>query len=151
VNRRDAVGGAALLALGGLVVHQALDLPVGSLRAPGPGFLPLALGIALAAISAAVLVRALIGGIATAGAFDAAGIARPLLVVVAMIAYGAVLPLLGFAATTFLLLAGLFALGASRLLSWQPLASAAVATAALYLLFETALEVGLPAGSVWGP
>jgi putative tricarboxylic transport membrane protein len=53
----DRAAGVLLVALGVFVIFQASRLPYWIDRSPGPGFLPLWLGVALVVCAAAVLVR----------------------------------------------------------------------------------------------
>ena len=58
VDRRDLAAGLALAALGGAFVWGALDLPLGTARRMGPGYLPLVVG------GAAILIGLLVAGAA---------------------------------------------------------------------------------------
>jgi hypothetical protein len=58
-GRRDVAAGLLVLALAAAIVAGALALPIGTPSRMGAGFLPLALGIALAVVGAAVLVAGL--------------------------------------------------------------------------------------------
>lgn len=49
INRKDVTGGGLMLVLGIGVVVQSLQYDIGSLRDMGPGYVPLALGVILAA------------------------------------------------------------------------------------------------------
>jgi putative tricarboxylic transport membrane protein len=53
----DRAAGLLLVALGVFVIVQASRLPYWTDRSPGPGFLPLWLGVALVVCAAAVLIR----------------------------------------------------------------------------------------------
>src|ERR687891_44445 len=135
---------ALLLVAAGL--YAALDawwrMPLGAPSAPGPGMLPLALGLILAALPGAALVQ-------RAPRLDEAIARRRVALVGALLVlYPLLLPRLGFGVTTAL---ALFALG--RVIA--PLALARLAIFALVsaviavALFRRLLAVPLPAGP-WG-
>lgn len=46
-----------LLALAAFVIFEGMRMPIGTWALPGPGYFPIALGIALAAVSIALLLR----------------------------------------------------------------------------------------------
>jgi hypothetical protein len=54
--RDDQVSGAALAIAGALIALQSWQYPIGSLAEPGPGYLPFALGLALAGFGALVAI-----------------------------------------------------------------------------------------------
>ncbi|MBM3568019.1 MAG: tripartite tricarboxylate transporter TctB family protein [Alphaproteobacteria bacterium] len=137
---RAILGGLSLIVLAALSYWSAADLPVGSLRQPGPGFLPRVLAAALAVLAALHAWRGQVE--AEPGETQQ----RPVILVLGlMLAWGALLTLLGFLPTTALLLIGLMRL------VWQvPAARAALygsaAALGLWLLFVKLLGVSLPAG-----
>ena len=59
MNRRDRISAVGCLLAGGLLTVESLRLDMGNLARPGPGFVPLALGIGLLALSGVYLVMAL--------------------------------------------------------------------------------------------
>jgi hypothetical protein len=128
----------------------AAALPLGSLRVPGPGFLPLGIGAAMAIFSIASIVEALQRRDEPGPEFSPAGALRLVTVVCGIVGYILLLPVLGFRVATVALLFGLFGLGSGQWLSWRNLGAALVATAFCYLLFERFLQIGLPEGSLLG-
>ncbi len=100
--RNDQVSGALLGVLGLFAAWQSLKYPVGSFAYPGPGFLPLALGVLVAVFG---LVVAAAGGRSprlSVGQFDDAG---KTLAVAAGLAFAALaLERLGFRLTIAVLL-----------------------------------------------
>jgi hypothetical protein len=150
MNVKDVIGGGALGVVGLIVVRYALALSVGTWRHPGPGFFSLGLGMALVALSMTTVVQGLRAAepARIRGAFVA--LPRILAVVAAMVGYGCLLPWLGFPASTFLLMWALFALASDAPRSWQPVVAGALTAALAYILFETLLGTGLPAGLLWG-
>ena len=152
---RDAAS-AGLLALVSLyALVESTHLDAGTITRPGPGFFPLVLADALLLVSLALLARAWRGrraaasGPAPAGDDDVAR--RPWALVATVVAFAiyiAILEPLGFVLATAALLAFLF--GALAHYRW-PIAVAAslVVTLVSYLVFNTWLQVRLPAGP-WG-
>ena len=59
MNRRDTAAALGGLLIGGLLTVESLRLELGGLARPGPGFMPLALGVGLLALSAVYLAAAL--------------------------------------------------------------------------------------------
>jgi hypothetical protein len=131
-------------------VAGAWPLPFGSFTRPGAGFFPLCLTVALALVSAAILVRSLgrPAGEARAAGPSRRGLARAGATLVALFLYAWALTALGFGAATFLFVAFLFrAIEPQR---WPLVLGGAAATVlASHLLFRTWLGVRLPAGP-WG-
>lgn len=149
MNVKDVIGGAMLAAIGLVVVRHALALPIGTWRHPGPGFFSLGLGIALVALAATTVMQALRAPRSEGLRGTFVGLPRILAVVGAMVTYGALLPWLGFAASTFLLMWALFALASDAPRSWRPVVAGALAAALAYILFETILGAGFPTGRLW--
>ena len=145
---RWSAAGLALLAVGYLLA--ARRYPLDTLATPGPGIVPLGSGLALLAlalwlfvVAGAVRSARAAGGLPEMRAAPVRPIARaPLVLCAALVLYAALLPRLGFAATSFALVAL-----AARLMGagwWPPLALAFGVTAASYLLFARWLGVPLP-------
>ena len=146
MERIDRVTGVVLLALGiGFSVTALREYAYWDHRGPGPGFLPLYLGIALSVL--AVLLTAGVGrpAGATAPRWDRAAVRRPVVVFLAAVVFVAVMPWVGMILGT-----GLFVLGILRALegfSWRTsVAVAAVTAAADYLVFAAWLRVPFPVG-----
>lgn len=60
MSARDLIGGLAFLGAGGAAVFMAADLSVGRARLPGPGAMPIVIGIALIVLSIALTARAFV-------------------------------------------------------------------------------------------
>lgn len=124
-------------ALGALWLARAVRMPLWEGFAPDSGFLPLFYGVLLLALSLAVMlhvVRAPAPG---------ESIRKPLVVLAALAAAVAALPLAGFALSVFALLFFLYA----RVERLPLITSAGVSgatTGVLYLIFKTWLGVPLP-------
>lgn len=142
--RLGAAKGELALALifvltGAFWIIRAAGMPLWDGFAPDSGFLPLAYGVLLAAISIVVVAQLLAGTPAAVGADTR----KPLLVLAALAVTVAILPLAGFAISVFLLMLFLYAV-----LERLPLVVATLASGAtsgvLYLIFKTWLGVPLP-------
>lgn len=148
--RRVPFAGAALLALGLAALAQAGRYEFGSLRLPGPGFLPVLASLVLIAAAAWLAARHALAPPADEGERPApGGIARVLLGILAIAVYPLLLAPLGFLAASILLLLALFAVGAGRI-GLRSVILAVTAGFACDLLFRVALEVQLPTGTLWG-
>jgi hypothetical protein len=160
-DRWSAIG-LALLAIGYLLAGRRY--PLDTLATPGPGVVPVVAGLALlgAAISLFVVAGSArparsVGGLIETGVAPERPIepsetdgvpSRPingsaLVLAAALVLYAAVLPRLGFLASSFVLV-----VVASRLMGaagwWRPVALAVGVTGASYLLFARWLGVPLP-------
>jgi putative tricarboxylic transport membrane protein len=142
----DLWSGLALAALAGYIIVQASGWDYLGVDGPGPGFFPLWYGIAMAALSLALVVTSVLRGPSPeeeridwpkAGRALAAWLAFAVAVAAAKLVGFTI----GFAALTFFLVAVLYR---------RPLkvaaAVAAASAAAFYLLFPMALGVSLPVG-----
>ena len=141
---RFAFRGELVLALfftliGALWILRALHMPLWDGFAPDSGFLPLVYGVLLAALAAVVLLQLALAK----NSSNAETIRKPLIVMGALIAAVAVLPLAGFLISVFALLLFLYA-GVERLPLLPSGISAAAITGCLYLVFKVWLGVPLP-------
>jgi hypothetical protein len=144
------IAAVALFAFGALTAVLSLQLPLGTLRLPGSGLFPLALGLLLMALAAGQLLRLRLAKPPAAAAAPAAkpasdGAARRVVLFVAVVALAvALLEPIGYVASSFLLMLGLLAVLGVR---WGRAALvAAVSAAASYLLFVQWLKIPMPAG-----
>jgi hypothetical protein len=138
----------ALLAFGALTAGLSLQLPLGTLRAPGSGFFPFALGLLLVALAAGEFLRLHLAKpkpAPPAPAPAADGAARRVLLFMAVVAVStALLQPTGYVASSFLLMLGLLRVLGSR---WSASALiAALSAAACYVLFVLWLRIPMPAG-----
>lgn len=148
MRRPDATAAAAVLAFAAAAVYESTRLPFGTVRNPGPGFLPWWAGLALGVLALICLGQALRGR-------PAAGPAAPPVergrlpkvggLVAVLAAYVLALEPLGYPASTFLLV--LFMLRVVDPQRWaMALGVAALASVGSYVVFAVWLQVPLPPG-----
>ena len=138
VGRQARAAGLAALALGIAVAIGARDLGLGSLTDPGPGLWPLVVSGVLVIAGAAVAVRP--GEGAEAIGREAGTV---VLGCATLVAYAAVIGVVGFELPTVVLLA--FWLRVFGGESWRMTVAVSVgATAVVYAVFILALGVALP-------
>ena len=148
--RRERLSALVVLLVALAALVEARRLPFGSVSAPGAGFFPLTLGAGLALLGAALLVRsfATTAGGPAAPFVTPSARARLMTVMIAMLAYAALLGWLGFALATFALMVVLFRVVESHGWARAVLESAATAVLA-HVVFKAWLGVRLPPGP-WG-
>jgi putative tricarboxylic transport membrane protein len=140
----DVISAAVLAALGVFVIVEASNWAYYSEDGPGPAFFPIWYGIAMVALSLA-LIATTIAGQARVEMPDWQGVGRALITWAAFAICAALMGWLGFlisfALLTFFMIAFVF---------WQPPVTAGVvavvAAAGFYLVFPFALSVALPIG-----
>ena len=137
----DFWSGLALGGLGAYIIVQASGWEYLGADGPGPGFFPLWYGIAIAALSAGLVVSSLRNAsderINWSGAGRAFGTWAALAAAVAFLKVAGFL--LCFAALTFFIVTVMY-----RRRVWVGAVTAAAASAAFYLVFALALGVALP-------
>jgi putative tricarboxylic transport membrane protein len=145
VDRGDVLSALVWLLLGAGVARAGLDLGLGVLHDPGPGFMLFWVGLVMAALAVAVGVRGLRAGAPPGARWAGVRWTKLVGVTAALAAYGWLLPQLGFLLTTALLLIYLFkAIEPQR---WSVAVAGAVASALVaYLVFKVWLGAQLPAG-----
>ncbi len=140
----DRVSGAALFLFALAAGWEARGLPFGTINAPDSGFFPLSLAVMLAVLSALIVLVTWLPEASAAAPPSWQGGGRMALVVVALVAYVAVLNRLGYPLATVLVM--LFYLRGLERLRWSvSLTFAVVSVVASYVLFRQ-LGVPLPAG-----
>lgn len=148
-QRGDAVVAVVLLALASAYTLEALRLPgVKYAVGPGPSFLPLLLGIALAALSLALLIGAILKPPETSTGPPAARWSaswRIWVILLSLVGYALVFERLGYLISTTLFLALLLAVIEPQ--RWLVVAGVPVASSVLsYLLFVRWLKIPFPKG-----
>jgi len=142
----EAIGSLFWLAVGLFFAVGGFLLKLGTLRNPGPGFLPLMMASLLIAFSLFLLVRGLVepGKVLKGVQWKPQSV-----LVVSVLIYGVLLGFMGFLLSTFVLMFVLFALffeGKRRM----PRALFYAATTAVigWLVFSVALKVPFPRGAL---
>lgn len=141
----------ALLIVGIGYTVYALTYELGSISRPGPGLVPLAIGVALVLVTAAVLVGRRDGETPHAPHAEedepgAGGSAvRTFLFTFVLVLFAVLLPVLGYAVAAMGLLVATLLLFRERSM-WQVAAFAFGLTGVSYVVFEILLAVPLPSG-----
>jgi len=145
VRRRELAAAAVLLAFGLFAITQARGLRFGTVAAPGPGFFPLSLAVALSLVGIGLIVHAWRTDPAPAEAPTDLRRAAVVGTFVSLLIYALVLEWLGFLLATFALLVFFFRVLQRQ--SWVVVFAGSLATSLLsYLVFKTWLGVNLPGG-----
>ncbi len=147
MKSKEFIGGFFWFLIALVIMWQALELKLGNYQTPGPGFIPLGVGLGMAGLSAVIMGRAVRfapgpGALIKVSwnAFQKVG-----LVLGALFLYALFFQILGFPLTTFLLLVLLFKGGDPR--GWvKPIVLAGGATVFTYFLFSVLLSCELPRG-----
>jgi putative tricarboxylic transport membrane protein len=139
----DVIGSLILLFISAWAITGGMRLHLGKVSEPQPGFFPFWGGVILAVLSGLLLLQAWSGPGKGGKAFGA--IWRPIIMIIGLIVYVAILNTLGYLiATVVLSIILLRVLGTKR--SWV-LAIAALSIAfGSYIVFDRLLNVTLPAG-----
>ena len=145
MTHADRAIGAVALALGLGWAALARGLPFQQGSSPGPGFLPLWLGLLLAALGAGLLAQSLAGRSEGPLGSGWSGTWRVLATFAALMGYVALISLLGFALSTALFLAAAIRFWGGYRWRWV-LALAGGLALANYLIFQLWLGLSLPAG-----
>jgi hypothetical protein len=140
----------AWMALALAVATEAGRLGFGTFGRPGPGFLPFLAGVCLATLAGAGLLQTVLkkSEAETSRGFRTADILRIGTVSAVLFVYVFFWDVIGFPASTFLLL--LFLFRCVEPLRWRTVFVASGLTLAFtYILFSVLLGARLPAGRLW--
>jgi len=147
MDRRHFISGLFWLAFSIFVGIHAIELGLGKINKPGPGFIFLWSSVGLGALSIILIIKSTFKkGVASRLRDSWQGLkwGCAVLVIGMLVFYGLVLDKVGFVLSTFLLMSGLFAIGKVRF--WVAITSGLVTTIASLVLFRYLLEVQLPRG-----
>jgi len=146
-KRYDLISGLFWFLCSALMIIGSFHLPLGTMGNPGPGFVPLFVGIMLGIISLAIFIYALIQGPSGRKAFWLNKEKWPKVVttVLMILIYTIAFSHLGFFFSTLLLMVFLFkAIGG---INWKAsLAGAILTSSCFYLVFKVWLKVQFPGG-----
>jgi putative tricarboxylic transport membrane protein len=144
MKRADTGLSLILVLFGGLFCVSSLSLGTGTVKSPGPGFMPFVAGCVLILFSFGIIFEGRHVKRAE-GRFKGRRSAIALLVLVCLFVYALVLDMLGFLLATFLLLVLLFGISEQR--RWRVIVGRSVfITVLAYLLFDYTLKITLPIG-----
>ena len=144
-NNGDLISGGVLAALGVFVVIEARHWDYLSPEGPGPGFFPIWYGIALIALSLALIAGSLKKRAASGQPVKWNELGRALFAWAALTACLALIKVLGFAVTLALLTLFIVCVIYRRPL-FHGIAAGVLTSAGFYLVFPLALNVELPRG-----
>jgi putative tricarboxylic transport membrane protein len=141
----NKVAGGFFLLLGLGAAIGAVRLQIGTPREPQPGFFPFLAGLGLAILAGLLIVQDMRGRSLEGEPF--ADVRRPLLAVLALIAFVALLDPVGYVLATAALATALLLVLGGRL-GWGTAALIIVLAAGSYGLFDRLLGVPLPQGKL---
>ena len=147
-NRGDVVGAILLILLGIGVVIESIRLKVGTPLMPQPGFFPFLFGFLMIGLSIIHLFQGWLGRGKSSQQTQVATFGElrpPVVLVVSMIAYTAVLEWLGYVLPTIFISAVI--LRVMGLTSWKAVSVTSLSLSlGTYILFGRILGIDLPAG-----
>ena len=144
----DVLAGAIFVLIGGAFVVGSLGYELGTPLRMGPGYFPLLVGIILAALGLAVVVKGLVAGEEIS--FGAVPWRAIIVIVVAILFFGFTVRGLGFVPTSAVT-ALLTTLASRRLRPLMAVAVAAGLTVAATLIFVVGLQLRVPLWGTWLP
>ena len=147
MKKADVITSFVLLVLSGYVIRESWLMPASATFGPGPGFLPLWLGVLLAALALILLVTAWRRRVTEKDGHSPFPGGRALLsvglVLLGLALYTVLMEWLGFLVDTFLFVA--YLLGIVEKERWpMTFLTAILTTAALYVIFQLLLTITLP-------
>ena len=148
MNKNDRMSSGVWLLFSGYICVESLRLPLGSFRDPGPGFLPLLVGILLAALTLVSFFQARPGKAPDSREpwYPRQRWKNLIGILCALLAYAGILDVLGFLISTFLLLVFLFR-SSLEPRSWPwAIGGSLIASISCYVVFELWLRTQLPKG-----
>jgi hypothetical protein len=145
-TKGDLVLSGVLFAIGGYVIAEARAMPYADATVPGPGFLPMILGVMLCGVSLGLMIKAWLQRRAASslrlGHVSMMPILLGLILLAALMERAGFVPMAGL----FVFLS-LFTLSSLRW--WMSLCWAAFASLAAYGFFHLVLGIPLPHGTWW--
>ena len=148
MKKYDQISSFVWLAFAIYICIESIRLPLGSFRDPGPGFLPLLVGLILAALSVVCFIQARAAeSTDQKGSWYSQERRKNLIwILLALFAYALVLDILGFLISTFLLLSFLFRFGMEPQKWFWAIGGSVIASLSCYVVFELWLRTQLPKG-----
>ncbi len=145
----DRTSSLVWLAFAIYICIESSRLSFGSFHNPGPGFLPLLIGLLLGILSIIVFLQATLSGKPQESIpswYPKERWKKLIWVLVALFAYAVCLEILGFLISAFLLLVFLFRAGIETQKWVWAIGGSAVASLSSYAIFELWLKTQLPKG-----
>ena len=149
MRRYDQMSSLVWLAFAIYICIASSHLSFGSFHNPGPGFLPLLVGLFLGFFSIVVFLQATLSGKSQESIlswYSRERWKKLIWVLVALFAYAVCLETLGFLISTFLLLVFLFRFGMEPKRWVVAIGGSAIASFSSYAVFELWLRTQLPRG-----
>ena len=148
MKKADLITACVLLALSGFVIWESWQMPPSATFGPGPGFLPLWMGVIVGGLAVILFLTALFRphDPNEPSLFPARkGLTAVGLVLLGLVLYTVLMETLGFLANTLLFVAFLMAVVQRE--GFKVTAAVSVlTTAALYIIFHVLLGITLPRG-----
>lgn len=142
-SQKDFWSGLMFIVTGIVFAWGATNYSFGSSARPGPAYFPFGLGVLLAILGALVLFKALAIEVEGGDPIGKWGLRPAVIVLVAVVLFGAAIPVLGMAlALPLLIVVG--SLGSGEFKLGEVLASAVVITAFSWLVFIKGLGLTIP-------
>ena len=149
MDRKHLISGSIWLAVSIFVIIKAVDLDIGSLSSPGPGFIFFCSSMGLGILSFILILKSLLTGkevIPLMAAWKDMKWSNAFWAVILLFLYALILKSLGYLLSTFILMIALFGLGRAN---YRIVILSALITSALsYAIFRYCLEVHLPRGII---
>ncbi len=144
----STIMGVILLALGIFVSYHGIELSPGTPGHPGPGFVPLGLGVILGLLAAVYLWQSSREREKAKTAVSPSGYGRTAMALGTLCAYALIVSWLGYILTTFFFF--IIWLSLIERKRWIPTASLACLAVVAVYLFNVLFSVQLPAGLLQG-
>jgi len=147
MNRHDIASGLFWLGISIFVLFMAVELGVGAVSNPGPGFVLFWSSLIFGILSSVLIIKAVIGKGGARHLTDSwRGLKwrNALITIVALFLYAAFLTSIGFLIMTFAVMVLLYSLGKPK--PWVSVAGAFVTIMLAYIVFHFALQIQFPRG-----
>ena len=148
MKRKDFISGLFFLFIAILICFGAVQLKIGSLTNPQPGFFPFLSGTVLGMVSVVVVLRSVFLGEKNDGRIGSkdTSLRQVIYVVGVLIAYSLLISFLGFLLSTFFFFTFFFA--KKKMSWWKVLLSSACVSVVCYVFFVRWLQCQLPSGII---
>ena len=131
-----------------LILYLSLKLKVGSFKNPGAGFAPFLASLLLLSLSALIFIKEFLGfaeGGQKVASISWKNLTKPINLMIALIGYGLLFAVLGYAISTFLLMLAMFIIYEPK--RWgRKIISACIIVGISFLVFDLWLRVPFPKG-----